>query len=620
MSRVNGLKFKRELILALGLFAQHGVSYAEAPVVESKPNTTLSTAAEAANAAVNAANAAANAANAAAAAAGAAANAINAVLPPSQRVPFTSTSIPTPSVSAPSSTASSKPIEQKTDAKLDKALNLPLEDFMNSSDSVKSDNPNSLFAGGQFFVPQDRSLIGLVGAYEVPVEADARGEFTSGVAQVREDGSVDVEAISAINLSDAVKASLGFSREVLVASSRVNQAKAQTGQAKAFLLPSLLLNVKTGREISEPGSQLDPVTGKEVSRSNHNRSDLNLTLRQPILDLPSLYDWKRREVVETSRSEGMRSSQGDVYLATVNAYLTLASSRLQANMAKDYEAQLKELFFYVEKRANAGASSNSDKERVRARGLNAKSSRIEQEAAHAAAGIELVRLMNLAPGVIRLPDLEDVGLSVVPQELDQAMSMAIASNPDIGVLQAELKAAEIDQKTAKGRYIPRFDLEYSNSDSVHAGGATGNQRDQRLMLVMNWSIFNGGSDLKFNEEKAARYEEIKYRLDDQRRRVIQSLTAQYATLEATRSRIAAGYRELESISVAANAMSKKMISGNQSLLDMLDVYDRYYQARTRLVSLHTQEMTAVAQIARLVQGTPSQNQLASNLPAELENQ
>ena len=617
---MNGLKFQRELILVLGLFAQHGVSHAEAPAVESKPNTTLSTAAEAANAAVNAANAAANAANAAAAAAGAAANAINAVLPASQRVPLTNTSMPAPLVNAPSSTVNTTASEQKTNVKLDKALNLPLEDFTNSADSAKSDNPNSLFAGGQFFVPQDRSLIGLVGAYEIPVEADARGEFTSGVAHVREDGSVDVESISAINLSDAVKASLGFSREVLVASSRVNQAKAQTGQAKAFLLPSLLLNVKSGREISEPGSQLDPVTGKEVSRSNHNRSDLNLTLRQPILDLPSLYDWKRREVVETSRSEGMRSSQGDVYLATVNAYLTLASSRLQANMAKDYEAQLKELFFYVEKRANAGASSNSDKERVRARGLNAKSSRIEQEAAHAAAGIELVRLMNLAPGVIRLPDLEDVGLSVVPQELDQAMPMAIASNPDIGVLQAELKAAEIDQKTAKGRYIPRFDLEYSNSDSVHAGGATGNQRDQRLMLVMNWSIFNGGSDLKFNEEKAARYEEIKYRLDDQRRRVIQSLTAQYATLEATRSRIAAGYRELESISVAANAMSKKMISGNQSLLDMLDVYDRYYQARTRLVSLHTQEMTAVAQIARLVQGNPSQNQLASNPLGELESQ
>jgi adhesin transport system outer membrane protein len=610
---VDTLKHRQGLLLILGVCLHSGIVLAETTTTKTKPSTALSTAADAANAAVNAANAAANAANAAAAAANAAANAINAVLPTSQQVAPANRVFPIPAETNLATDKSPAVNTQSADVPLKKSLDLPLDDFSGyKSDIANTDDADSLFSGGRFSMPAEKSLVGLVGTYEIPVEADARGEFAAGIANVQSEGSANVEPIGSVNLSDAVKASLGFSRDVLIASSRVDQAKAQTGQAKAFLLPSLLLNVKSGREISEPGSQIDKVTGKEVTRSNHDRSDVNLTLKQPLLDLPSLYDWKRREVVEKSRTEGMRSSQGDAYLATVNAYLNLASSRLQANMAKEYEAQLTELFGYVTKRASAGAASNSDKERVRARALNAKSSRIEQEAAHSAAGVELVRLMNLAPSVIRLPDLEDVGVSVVPQDLSQAMSMAIASNPDIGVLQAELKAAEIDQKAAKGRYIPRLDLEYSNSDSVHAGGAVGDQHDQRLMLVMNWAIFNGGGDLKYNHEKAARYEEVKYRLDNQRRIVVQSLTAQYATLESTRSRIAAGYRELESISVAAKAMSKKMISGNQSLLDMLDVYDRYYQSRTRLVALHTQEMNAVAQIARLVQGVPSANQTAVN--------
>jgi hypothetical protein len=42
------------------------------------------------------------------------------------------------------------------------------------------------------------------------------------------------------------------------------------------------------------------------------------------------------------------------------------------------------------------------------------------------------------------------------------------------------------------------------------------------------------------------------------------------------------------------------------------VYDRYYQSRTRLVTLHTQEMNAVAQIARLVQGVPDKDKAAIN--------
>ncbi|HPV32166.1 MAG TPA: TolC family protein, partial [Methylotenera sp.] len=470
----------------------------------------------------------------------------------------------------------------------------------------------------KFGVPSDRSLVGLVGTYEIAVSSDMRGAYARGVAGIQEENVDQVSPIGQLNMAEAVKASLGFSRDVLVASARVGQAKAQTGQAKAFLLPSLLLQAKGGREISSPGVQVDGVTGKPESRNSHGRSDTSLTLKQPLLDLPGYYDYKRRQVVEQSRQEGQRSSEGETYLSTINAYLALASSRISADMTADYEAQIQELFRYVEKRAGAGAASNSDKERVRARSLSAHSSRIEQEAAHAAAGVDFVRQVNLAPSNIRLPDLEEVGLSIVPNSLDKAMELALEANPEIAQLKAEMLAAELDKTAAKSRYLPRVDLELSDTNSVHAGGSNDSQRDQRLMVVMNWSLFNGGGDLKYNEEKAARYEELKYRVDDQRRRVLQSLSAQYATLEATRLRIDEGYRELASITSAAQAMSKRMLSGNQSLLDMLDVYDRFYQARLRLVNLHTQEIAAVAQIARLLQGPPKTADAASaTSPVEL---
>ena len=81
----------------------------------------------------------------------------------------------------------------------------------------------------------------------------------------------------------------------------------------------------------------------------------------------------------------------------------------------------------------------------------------------------------------------------------------------------------------------------------------------------------------------------------------------YAALASTRDRIKSGYLELESISIASEAMSKRMLSGNQSLLDLLDVYNQHYQVRARLVSLHTLEMNTVAQLARLTLGSPWEN-------------
>jgi adhesin transport system outer membrane protein len=124
------------------------------------------------------------------------------------------------------------------------------------------------------------------------------------------------------------------------------------------------------------------------------------------------------------------------------------------------------------------------------------------------------------------------------------------------------------------------------------------------MAVLNWSLFNGGGDYKIQVERTARHKELQYRLDDQRRRVVQTLSANYATLATTRERISSGYKELASISTAAEAMSKRMLSGNQSLLDLLDVYDRFYQVRSRLVTLHILEISSVAQLVRFTRGIP----------------
>jgi len=440
--------------------------------------------------------------------------------------------------------------------------------------------------------------VGLVGKFEIPVFADVSGEFTKNIARNQIIENESAGEIGETNLKESIRAGRDFSRESLAANMRTEQAKAQTGQALALLLPSVSVRASSGRENSDPS--LDP------NSDTHNRTDVSLTVRQPLFDLPSFLDWRRREVVEKSRNESYRVSDGDAYISSVNAYLSLVSSRLQTDMTRDFEAQLKELLVYIEKRASAGAASVSDMARVRARSQGAISSRLEQESAHAAVGVEFVRLTNIVPRTVRLPELADVGAPMLPESLDLAVTTAMLYNPEIAALAAEMQAARMDQDTAKSRYLPRVDAEYTDNYSLHAGGdpSSAGQRDKRLMMVLNWSLFNGGSDYKYKIERTARYTELKYRLDDQRRRIVQTLSANYATLATTRERLNAGYRELKSMSTAAEAMSKRMLSGNQSLLDLLDVYDRYYQARVRLVNLHVLEMSTVTQIVRLTTGTP----------------
>lgn len=479
---------------------------------------------------------------------------------------------------------------------------------------------------GGFVVPEKRQLAELVGLSEISVLADVDGHILKNMDENQIIEEELARHVGETSLLESIRAGRSFNRESLAALARAEQAKAQTGQALALLLPAVSVRVANGSETSEPSVQIDETTGVAISSETHSRTDAALTVRQPLLDLPTYLDWRRREVIEQARGENYRVSDGDAYISAVNAYLALVSSRLQADMTRDFESQLAELLSYIEKRAKAGAASVSDMSRVRARSQATLSSRLEQESAHAAAGIEFVRLTNLVPRKVRLPGLEDVGASLLPQSLDSAVMTAMKANPEIASLTAEVQAAKIDISAGKGRYLPRVDAEYTDTYSLHAGGDTSSagQRDKRSMIVLNWSLINGGRDYMNHVERTARHKELLYRLDDQRRRVVQTLSANYATLATTRERIASGYKELEAISTAAAAMSKRMLSGNQSLLDLLDVYDRFYQVRSRLVTLHILEMSTVTQLLRVTLGAPGAASkvalLTEDVPASLENQ
>jgi adhesin transport system outer membrane protein len=457
-----------------------------------------------------------------------------------------------------------------------------------------------------FIVPGKQNLAELIGMSEISVLADVDGQYVKNMAENQIMGEDFASQVDETNILESIRAGRSFNRESLAALARTAQAKAQTEQALALLLPSVSVSVSHGEETSEPSVVVDEATGELSQSDTHLRTDAALIVRQPLFNLPVFLDWRRRKVKEQARGENYRVSDGDAYISTVNAYLSLVSTRLQTDITRDFEKQLAELLSYIQKRAGAGAASISDMSRVLARSQETLSSRLEQESAHAAAGIEFVRLTNLVPQMVRLPVLDDVGASALPKSFEMAFATALQTNPEIAALTAELQAEKIEQAVAKGRYLPRVDAEYTDSYSQHAGGApsSAGQRDMRAMIVLNWNLFSGGKDYKYHVERAARYKELQYLLDDQRRLVVKELSANYAALATTGERIASGYQELKSISIAAEAMSKRMLSGNQSLLDLLDVYDRFYRVRSRLVSLHVLEMNTLVKLVRLTLGTP----------------
>lgn len=422
----------------------------------------------------------------------------------------------------------------------------------------------------------------------------------------------EVEQVGVVGLQDAVSATVSFSREIKAAEARVEQAESLVGQARGNLGPSLSYRRAMGRETSSPASVTDPVTGNAKVRDIHSRTDESLTLRQPLFDLGSYGEWQRRKNLLDARKMTLAGTRGDEYLAVVQVVASLGAARIGAELARQYEMQLTELLAYVSQRAIAGAATDADMQRVKARALTARAARVEQEALQESALVEYSRLTNTVPKELRLPRFRDLNVSA-PPTVAEALELAKTANPELASLRAEFEAADWDKVVGKARYGPRVDFELSDNKVTNAGGPVGLQHDQRAMVVFSWNLLSGGTDYHFNRERVARQEEVRWRVDDQQRKLIQGLSAHYAQLDSSRARLAAGYKELSALTEASTAMSQRMLAGNTSLLDLLDVVERLYQVRVRLVNLHAQELTAGSQIGRIL-GQPS----VPALPAETD--
>ncbi len=208
---------------------------------------------------------------------------------------------------------------QVGDAEYSPSANLDLPDssvrdispqvIENSQDSIPSQKVDGQVA--DVFEPEKRNLAGLVGKSEISVIADVYGQFSKSLTEIQtlenefphqlvganlleseligtpatpavvdgQSGNQETEEkfasqVDEANLLESIRAGRSFNRESLAALARTEQAKAQTGQAFALLLPSVSVRASSGYETSEPSVEIDETTGEPISSDTHLRTDV----------------------------------------------------------------------------------------------------------------------------------------------------------------------------------------------------------------------------------------------------------------------------------------------------------------------------------------------------------
>lgn len=400
-----------------------------------------------------------------------------------------------------------------------------------------------------------------------------------------------------LTLQEAIDLSLARSFTVRAAQAKMDAARHTVRAAEGNLLPQVEARAGFG------GGELDSVTPAERLQ----RREGTVTVRQPLFDLGARREIERQQVLLTAAELQYQAAVGEASQETAGAYLQALQARINLAMSERYEQQLARLLALMEARASGGGASAAERNRVQARVSNARAQMAEGASTLRSALRRLSALIGQTPQAFEVSGGSGI---VIPADVDSAREDAARLNRELLAGRAEAVAIAYEALSHRAKFLPRVDFELTHARALNAGGSPGYTRDTRGMLVVNWQLYNGGTDLAQKRAAEARERERGLRADDLLRRLDQELESAYAALDAVAPRFASQREELVANTQVVTAFEAQLVGGNRPLLDVLDAYQRLHSNRLELASLVVNEVLSTLQVAlltgRLMPAQPSQ--------------
>lgn len=381
-----------------------------------------------------------------------------------------------------------------------------------------------------------------------------------------------------VTLKEVAQQAVLNSPEVTSKWHNLKAAEEEIGVARGGFLPRVDLTAGIGREsLKQP-----PATGT----NDYTRSGYALSLTQSIFEGFATYnEVKRLDKARLVRYYELLDASENTALEASRAYLDVLRYRFLVNLAEDNYVQHKTTHEQLLRRTQSGVGRRVDLEQAGSRLALAEINLTTETANLHDVTARYQRLVNnQPPGTVIPPSQLSNGL---PANSKAAQDTLYKKNPALLAAVENIEAAERDTAVRRGAYSPKLDFRARTENTDKYLGVDGNRVQNVAELVLNWNLFNGGSDRAREKqyverrnialdmrEKACRdtrqtlaiaYNDV-LRLKDQST----YLATQVALLEKTRD----AYRDQFNV-------------GQRSLLDLLDTENELLSARRNAVNADT---------------------------------
>ncbi len=385
----------------------------------------------------------------------------------------------------------------------------------------------------------------------------------------------------ATTLEEAMAAAYNTNPSLLADRARQRATDEGVPQAKSAWVPTVTVNAqyrfnRTRRQIASFFGQGFGFQNKQYTEDYSATLTANQTLFQGFQNINALRAAKarRREGVDV-----LIATEQNVLLSTVTAFTDVTRDTATVELNENNVQVLKRQLEAAEDRFRVGEITRTDVAQSEARLSLSQSDLTNAEATLAESRARYGAVIGNPPGSLDpdpfLPDL--------PSSLEEAIALALESNPDLlAAIEAE-KAARFEVAQGKGGLLPTIALQASGNYNETINRLSEDGSTMTFISTLSVPIYQGGRQFSIIRQLKHLASQARIRVAEIRRGVIQDTTNAWENLVAARARIVSDQQQVRANEIAFEGVQQESQVGSRTTLDVLNAEQELLNSRVSLV-------------------------------------
>jgi outer membrane protein, adhesin transport system len=327
------------------------------------------------------------------------------------------------------------------------------------------------------------------------------------------------------------------------------------------------------------GRTSDRITGRNPQGESLKRAGAALTLNQVLWDANLIRsDIERASHEQRARWFEFLDTTENTALDAVRAHHDVMRQRALVGLAEDNYVQHKYANTQIGSRVNAGVGRGVDLEQAKARLALAESNLTTETANLHDVTARYARIVGeLPPQRVAKAAASNAGQ---PASAGEAATLAVQESAAVSAAIENLRAARSTTKGREGQlWQPRVEARLRAGADRNLDGVPDQKRDTSAEVVLNWNLYNGGTDQARVRQAVDNVNQASDIRDKTCRDTRQQAAIAYNDTQKYVQTLEALDRNVLAIEKARDAYRQQFDIGQRSLLDLLNSENELFTAK-----------------------------------------